>query len=212
MTAHLSGPQATTRARPSLTANDVWFRYADTWVLRGATIEVGPGEIVGLWGPSGSGKSTLAQILAGRLKPARGTVSLAASRGRAHPVQLVSQQADRAVNPRWKIRAVLEEAAGDLTAVIDSGLVLPGWLDAFPHELSGGELQRVNVARALLARPQYVVADETTASLDAITQARIWRILSDGVSRGEYGILAVSHDRPLLETAADRIVAIDELG
>lgn len=194
-----------------LAARGLWFGYADAWVLRGVDLEVRRGETVGLWGPSGCGKSTLGGLLAGRLSPDRGEIRTPAPTSRAHPVQLVSQHADRAVNPRWRIREVLAEASPDLEPVLASGLIAKEWLRAHPHELSGGELQRVNLARALLARPAYLVADEISASLDAITQVRIWEILLAGVRRGDLGVLAISHDAALLDAVADRVVALADL-
>jgi peptide/nickel transport system ATP-binding protein len=124
-------------------------------------------------------------------------------------VQLVLQHSERAINPRWKIREVLAEGGADLDAVLRTRLVRSEWFDAFPHEISGGQMQRVNLARALLAKPRHVIADEITASLDAITQAQIWEILLDGVRRDGYGVLAISHDRALLDRVADRIVEMD---
>ena len=194
-----------------LAARGLWFGYADAWVLRGVDLEVRRGETVGLWGPSGCGKSTLGGLLAGRLSPDRGEIRTPAPTSRAHPVQLVSQHAERAVNPRWRIREVLAEASPDLEPVLASGLISEEWLRAHPHELSGGELQRVNLARALLARPSYVVADEISASLDAITQVRIWELLLARVRRGDLGVLAISHDAPLLDAVADRVVALADL-
>ncbi|GAB3262985.1 ATP-binding cassette domain-containing protein [Alteromonas gracilis] len=194
-----------------LAARDLWFGYAESWVLRGVDLEIRRGETVGLWGPSGCGKSTLGGLLAGRLTPDRGQVVTPPRTGRAHPVQLISQHAERAVNPRWRIRDVLAEASTDLEPVLASGLVSEDWLRAHPHELSGGELQRVNLARALLARPTYLVADEISASLDAITQVQIWELLLAGVRRGDHGVLAISHDAALLEAVADRVVALADL-
>jgi peptide/nickel transport system ATP-binding protein len=78
--------------------------------------------------------------------------------------------------------------------------------DAYPHEISGGELQRVNLARALLARPRYLVADEITASLDAVTQVRVWDLLLERCRSAGIGVLAISHDRALLETVARRVI------
>ena len=79
-----------------------------------------------------------------------------------------------------------------------------GWLDRYPNELSGGEIQRIAVARALLARPRFVVADEISAMLDPITQAQLWHVLLRRVQSGEIGILAISHDDALLAAVADR--------
>lgn len=194
-----------------LQAEGIWFRYARDrpWVLAGEDLEIAPGEVVGLCGPSGGGKSTLGRVLAGHLRPDRGLVAVdgAAPRTRRapHPVQLVLQQPERAIDPRWTVRQALA-ATGAAPDGVDERLVSPRWLDRYPHEISGGELQRVNLARALLTRPRYLVADEISASLDAVTQARIWTLLLEHCREAGIGVLAISHDRPLLETVAGRVL------
>ncbi|ACU36986.1 ABC transporter ATP-binding protein [Actinosynnema mirum] len=205
----------------SLRARDVWFRYGRTgpWVVRGVDLDVEPGEVVGLHGASGSGKSTLGRLLAGLDRPRRGVVEAdgAAPRpgeGVPNPVQLAFQDAHSAMDPRWRVSEVLAETApggGAEVAALDPVLVPPALLDRFPHEISGGEAQRVNLARALLTSPRYLVADEITASLDAITQAVIWRLLLERVRADRIGVLAVSHDRPLLDAVADRVVDLAAL-
>ncbi len=199
----------------TLTARDLRFRYHRNapWVLEGASLSIEPGEVVGLFGPSGTGKSTLGRLLAGLLTPQSGSITLDGEPVRrgprgACPVQIVLQHPELAMDPRWRVRDVLAEtgAAPPEIAELDGALLGPHWLDRFPHEISGGELQRVNLARALLARPAFIVADEISASLDAITQARIWQQL-DRVARAEgIGVLAISHDRPLLAEICGRIL------
>ncbi len=88
--------------------------------------------------------------------------------------------------------------------MLDELSIAGGWLDRYPNELSGGELQRIAVARALLARPRFVVADEISAMLDPITQAQLWQVLVCRARAGEIGILAISHDDALLGVVADR--------
>lgn len=198
-----------------LNAENLSFRYTrrTPWVVDGLSLHVEPGEVVGLCGPSGSGKSTLARLLAGHLRPQRGSVSLdgcpiEVPRGRAHPVQLVMQDAQAAMDPRWKVAEVLASAGAgseDL-AELTPALVEERWLDRFPHELSGGELQRVNLARALLADPRHLVADEISASLDALTQARIWHLLGELTTARGIGVLAISHDRALLDQVCGRVL------
>lgn len=192
----------------SLRADEVWYahRGQDGWLLRGASVEVAPGEVVGLRGPSGVGKSTLARVLAGILRPARGSVSVDGT-AYARPlraVQYLAQDAQSAMDPRWKIGRVLAEAGEPADG--EAVLVDEDWADRFPHELSGGQLQRVNLARALRARPGYLLADEITASLDAVNQARVWHDLLDVARSAGLGVLAVSHDAPLLARVADRVV------
>ncbi|MGC4938190.1 ABC transporter ATP-binding protein [Kribbella sp. DT2] len=194
-----------------LTAKDLWYRYDrhTPWVVRGTSLSIAPGEIVGLCGPSGSGKSTLGRLLAGLLTADRGDISIEGQRRTdAHPVQLVLQHPERAMNPHWRVRDILAESGAPRAELdgIDPELVRPGWLDRFPHEISGGELQRVNLARALLSHPRYVVADEISASLDAVTQARVWHLLLDRARTEGIGVLAISHDNDLLAAVTDRTI------
>lgn len=206
-----------------LIGDGIRFRYGrrGPWVLDGTSVAVAPGEVVGLAGPSGVGKSTLGRVLSGLLAPASGEVlvdgaPMAASRrevasrrgttsrpGGPRPVQFVAQHPIQAMNPRWRIREVLSEALGAVEDVADlhgftAELVEPAWLDRYPHELSGGQLQRVNLARSLRAEPRYLIADEITASVDAITQARLWQLLLDQVRSRGLGMLVISHDADLL--------------
>lgn len=201
----------------SLVLDGVSYRYprASGWAVRGASLEVGPGEVVGLAGPSGCGKSTLGKVAGGVLVPAEGRVAVddgpARPRRGARPVQLVHQDPFAAMNPRWTVRAVLDEAdptGSSLADPVVAALVDVGWLDRYPHEISGGELQRVSLARALLAEPAYLVADEISASLDPLTQAGLWRDLLAVVAERGVGVLAVSHDAALLGEVADRVVSV----
>lgn len=196
-----------------LTAHDVWFRYRrrDPWVLADVGLRLAPGEVVGLVGDSGTGKTTLARLLAGHLRPHRGAVTIDGpdlTRRGARTVQLVLQHPELAVDPRWKVREILAEAGPVDRALLDELSIADGWLDRYPHELSGGELQRITVARALAAGATYVIADEITAMLDPLTQAQVWHVLCDRAGHGRIGILAISHDRRLLDALADRIVTL----
>jgi peptide/nickel transport system ATP-binding protein len=199
-----------------LEAEGIWFRYGRRapWVLADVDLAVAPGEVVGLRGPSGQGKTTLARLLTGYLTPQRGTVRSdgdpLAARGRRGPAQLVFQHPELAVDPRWRLRDILGEAGTPDPALLEALSIASGWLDRFPNELSGGELQRVAVARALTAGPCYLVADEVSAMLDPITQAQIWHVLLARARTTGLGILAISHDDALLGAVADRVVALGE--
>lgn len=201
----------------------LWLRHRTRgpWVLRDVAVSVEAGEVVGIQGPSGCGKTTLARVLAGLVRPSRGSVSVDGQplpeRGR-QPVQLVQQHPERAMNPRWRIRDVLAEASAapgapgvpdGVLAGAAEGLVEEGWADRHPHELSGGELQRVNLARALRADPRYLVLDEISSSLDPLAQADLWQCVAETVRARGVGVLVISHDRLLLGEICDRVLAFD---
>ncbi|WP_147820626.1 ABC transporter ATP-binding protein [Salidesulfovibrio onnuriiensis] len=192
-----------------LEAKNIDFRYdSGPQVLRGLNMAIRPGEVVGLPGPSGQGKSTLGRILAGYLAPQSGEVALHGEplpTARYCPVQMLFQHPELAMNPRWKIREILCEAYTPDRELLGALSVNPSWLDRFPHELSGGELQRIAVARAMGPGTEFIVADEMTAMLDPNTQALIWHGVLDMAARRNMGILAISHDRHLLQRICTRI-------
>ena len=177
-------------------------------VLANVSLALGRGEIIGLTGPSGSGKTTLARILAGYLRPAAGRVLLDGSplpEAGICPVQLIFQHPELAVNPRWPIRRILAEGIMPSEELLAALQIDPAWFGRYPHELSGGQLQRICVARALAPQVRFIVADEMTAMLDAVTQARIWTVMAARARKQKIGVLAISHNRPLLERLCHRI-------
>jgi len=197
-----------------LEGRDLWFRYRPDlpWVVQGADLQLQPEEVLGLRGPSGCGKTTLGRLLAGFIQPSRGTVLVEGNplprRGRS-PVQLVLQHPELAVNPRWRLGQILSEGGPPDPELLAALSIDGGWLERYPNELSGGELQRIALARALLARPSYVVADEISAMLDAITQAQLWSVLLRRVRSNGIGLVAISHDQDLLAVVADRVVDLE---
>jgi peptide/nickel transport system ATP-binding protein len=170
-------------------------------------LTLSPGEIVGLPGPSGSGKTTLARILAGYLRPDEGKVRLAGSslpRGTFCPVQLLFQHPELTVNPRWKIGTIIAEAQPVAPFLLDALTIDKKWLGRYPHELSGGELQRVCLARALAGDVRYLLCDEMTSMLDALSQAMIWQAVVHIARERNLGLLVISHDEDLLSRLCHR--------
>ncbi|MDY0281944.1 MAG: ATP-binding cassette domain-containing protein, partial [Salinivirgaceae bacterium] len=191
-----------------LEARDLSFRYnAKTpWIFRSLSLNIAPKEMIGLSGPSGRGKSTLARVLCGYLSSPTGSIHVDGQEPDPgyHPVQLLFQHPELAVNPRFKARQILEEAWTPDPGLLDALRIRPEWLDRYPHELSGGEMQRVCVARALDPRTRYLVADEMTSMLDAITQAQIWKVVAEQVRTRDLGVYVISHDADLLARLCSR--------
>jgi peptide/nickel transport system ATP-binding protein len=194
-----------------LKARDIRFSYSQRapWLLDGVSLDVAPSEIVGLQAPSGTGKTTFAKILAGYLKPSEGTIQVDDvshhDRG-PNPVQLLFQHPELTINPHFRIAKALSEAGQAAHQMAESLGIDRPWLSRFAHELSGGELQRVALARALVPSTRYLVADEPTTMLDAITQAEIWQLLVRVVAERGLGLLVISHDVALLKRVCHRIV------
>lgn len=190
------------------------FRYnrRSPLLLEDVSLTIQDGERVAVISPSGYGKSTFVEILAGYLKPTSGRVVLDGKPvSRRTPVQLISQHPEEAINPRWRMGKVLDEA-GEVDSETREALGLePKWLDRFPRELSGGEMQRFSVARALIANPKFILADEITTMLDAITQAQIWRYLMDASTRKGIGLVVVTHNPYLADRVCQRVVDLRDI-
>lgn len=194
-----------------LEGNDLAFRYSGNgdWLFRHLDITVAPGERVGLPGPSGRGKSTLAKVLAGYLRPVQGSVTVDGrqhTQGVFNPVQILFQHPELAVNPRWKIGDILCETGTPSIDLLKQLQIDDSWLKRYPHELSGGELQRICLTRALNGRTRYLLCDEMTSMLDALTQASIWKTVLEIADDRHIGLLVISHDATLLDKICQRKV------
>lgn len=176
-------------------------------LIEDVSLKIAPGEVLGLTGPSGCGKSTLAKLLAGYLRPLAGRVLLdgaAPDRTAPSPVQYLSQSPLQTMNPRWRVGRIIAEGGPPPGALAASLGVDPDWARRYPHELSGGQLQRVALLRALAVKPRFLIADEISAPLDTVAQAALWHVLLDLAQRSGIGILAISHDEALLSRIAPR--------
>lgn len=197
----------------SLEARHISFSYRKKGtVLEDISLTVEPGERVGLAGPSGRGKTTLCKLLAGYQRPAKGQVlldgrPLGEYRGLC-PVQMIWQHPETAVDPLLRLKGSVHEAGPADQALLDALHIQPGWLERYPAELSGGELQRFCIARALAPGVRYLLCDEVTAMLDPITQAQIWNVLLEVAQARQLGLLIVSHDSALLERLCTRIQSL----
>lgn len=197
-----------------LKATGISFRYprSTRQVLRNVSITLDSGERLGLTAPSGYGKTTLCKILAGYEPPAAGSIlldgkPLSAFRGYC-PVQLIWQHPEAALDPYLRIKDSLAEGGPVEQRILDGLGIESAWYDRFPTELSGGELQRFCIARALGRATRFLLCDEITAMLDLITQSQIWHFLLEEAMRREIGLLVISHSPSLLERICTRKQAL----
>ena len=198
-----------------LNANNISYAYKKNKpILQNVSISVPDNKVIGLMGDSGSGKSTLCKVISGYIKNYTGTVTLdkdlIETKG-FYPVQLIFQHPEKTMNPKWKMHKVLEESWNPPQELMDTFGLKDNWLGRWPNELSGGELQRFSILRALNPKTKFIIADEISTMLDAVTQVQIWDALLDYCKKNKIGILAVSHDKDLLDVIADDIVLFNDI-
>lgn len=190
-----------------------YYYRKDHWILQDINISIAPGEVLGLSGYSGCGKTTLARMLAGYVPPRAGRVMLDGrplARRSFRPVQLIYQHPEKAINPKWRMKDVLNESYTPSPEILEAFEIRKEWLDRWPLELSGGEKQRFSIVRALHHDTQYIIADEMTTMLDAITQAQIWRAFLNICQSRSIGVVVVSHEESLLHRLCDRVYKVGQ--
>ena len=194
---------------------------------RPVTMEVAEGETLGLVGESGCGKSTLARMLVGLEPPSDGEIEIAgqaldradaASFGRR--IQYVFQDPISSLNPRKTVRQIMETPLRRLhgmdrkarrariAEIFESVNLREEFLERYPHEFSGGQAQRIGIARALAAQARILVLDEPVSALDVSVQAQVLNLLSD--LKSEFGLtyLFISHDLAVIEAVSDRVMVL----
>ncbi len=159
------------------------------------------GEIISIVGESGSGKSTLFELITGEQKPLSGTIKV-------ENIAQVFQDPYSSFHPSYSVLNQIKEVAEltDLEVYLEKLDLERELLDKKPHELSGGQLQRCSILRALLMKPDIILADEPTSALDNVVQLDVMKLLVQFLDR--VGILLITHDEDLAKWASDKIVKI----
>ena len=195
--------------------NDVGYYYEkNNWVIRHVNLHVESTERVGLIAPSGYGKSTLSKIIAGYLQPKEGSVTINGApmpRKGYRPVQMIYQHPEKAVDPYWTMNRIVREGWDPSDEFLKEIGIEQEWLTRHPTELSGGEMQRFCIARALGPETRFLLCDEISTMLDTITQAQIWRLIIDQAEKRNLGLLVITHNKYLAERVCTRIADLTEL-
>ena len=199
-----------------LETRNLSFRYENKGrqILEHFSLQADSNERVGIAAPSGFGKTTLCKLFAGYEQPETGEILLDGKPLQSYkgycPVQMIWQHPEQAVNPRLRMRSVFEEGDEAAPELMEKLGIEPDWLNRFPTELSGGELQRFCIARTLGKRTRFLLADEISTMLDLITQSQIWHFLIEETQRRGIGMIVVSHDAELVEKVCTRVVKLDK--
>jgi ABC-type glutathione transport system ATPase component len=219
---------------PLISAHNLVKDYGRSRVIDDVSLEIFPGETLGLVGESGSGKSTIARLLLRLIEPTSGeirlrsgdesidlrAVSAAEMRRLRRRLAIVFQDPYAALDPRMTVRQTLAEpfaihretppqgvAARLLELLHEVGLDESA-LGRYPHEFSGGQRQRINIARALALRPELLVLDEPVSALDVSVGAQVINLLRDLQKRYGLTCLFISHSMPLVRYLCDRVVVM----
>ena len=217
---------------------DLHVRYGDYEAVKGVSFTLAKGEILGIVGESGSGKSTIAKTLMGLEKPSSGRIQVEKRGGggqrKAPSLQMIFQDAVGSLNPRMTVRQTLAEVVRHHVSRLGSKVLgssghktedgrrktpesllelvglSPAVLDQYPREMSGGQCQRVSVARALACEPEVLIADEPVSALDVSVQARVLNLLRDLRQKLGLSILLIAHDLAVVKNVCDRVCVMEK--
>ncbi|WP_309108883.1 ATP-binding cassette domain-containing protein [Arthrobacter sp.] len=226
----------TASAAPLLVAKDVvveyprkGFRAKPFQVLHGVSLDILPGETVGLVGESGSGKTTLGRAILGLVQPASGTITFDGQditaldrkerRKLSDSIQVVFQDPYTSLNPTMTVGDILSEpllakpelkgsARARISELLEQVGLPSGAVDKYPREFSGGQRQRVAIARALALSPRLIVCDEPVSALDLSTQARVLDLFIEIQERTGVAYLFVSHDLSVVRHISHRVAVM----
>lgn len=212
--------------RPSLIDSLLRRDFSPVVGNRAITLDLRPGEILGIVGESGSGKSTLAKAMTGLNrfdgliefdgKPVRGLADMDSAYRR--DVQIIFQHPDASLNPRQRISEILARpvklyggggnARDRIAAMLERVRLPASYIDRYPHQLSGGEKQRIAIARAFLSNPRLVICDEITSALDVSVQASVIELLMELHRDTGAAYVFITHDINLVRQIAHRIAVM----
>lgn len=195
-----------------LEVKDLHVRYGAYEAVKGVSFTLGKSEILGVVGESGSGKSTIAKTLMGLTRASGGSIVSAGA-----SMQMIFQDAVGSLNPRMTVRSTLDEVLrvkhklreGRAEELLELVGLSKAVLDQYPREMSGGQCQRVSIARALACEPEILIADEPVSALDVSVQARVLNLLRELRQELGLSILLIAHDLAVVKNVCDRICVME---
>ncbi len=185
-----------------LKVEDLDFGYdRDSLLYKGFSLEIKQGEIKTVVGPSGSGKSTLLELIVGNLDPLRGSI-------KAGRISQVFQDPYSSFHNSYSIVNQIKDVADtdDMDLFLEDMGLERGLLEKKPFELSGGQLQRASILRALLMKPELLLLDEPTSALDNIIQLDVMKLLLKHLDK--VGMLLITHELELASWCSDEIIEL----
>lgn len=194
-----------------LMCENLSFKYKKCEMLfENLNFKLKQGERVCIFAKSGFGKSTFAKILAGYEKPTKGTI-LPDEKDGFNPVQMIFQHPEMSVNPKWTVYEILNEGGDFDRELLAKFGIDESYFDRLPSELSGGELQRICIIRSIKKDTKFLICDEITTMLDAITQAKIWKNILEEVTKRNIGLLVITHNEHLAHKICEKVIDFEKM-
>ena len=199
-------------------------------VIKNVSLSLKKGECLGIIGESGSGKSTLGKTLIGLLKPDSGNIifdgvdmynaTKEEKRKVQQKISIVFQDYTSSANPRFLVKDIIGESlrvlerklgkkidkVSKIKKLLETVGLNEGFMNRYPHELSGGQLQRVCIARAVATEPQFILLDEAISSLDASTQTQVMDLLKNLQNKYKLSYIFITHDLPSVTYMCDKVL------
>lgn len=182
-------------------------------IIDNVSLNINKGEILGIVGESGSGKTTLAKLIAGILDIYSGTITgnFNCNHNKASSIQLLFQNSEYLINPLRKVHDILSDSKTDYTQIykiIEEFGFTPSILNQLGYQVSGGERQRIGLARLLLTNPELLILDEPFAAQDYSSKEKIKGIVKNLNSKKKITIVCISHELEILKNLTNRIVVL----